>query len=315
MSWRDLLQKSGETQILPWTGGRSLRLGVRAWKLTGRLPSEFGWYEFVLQGREAHLKGPADPQPELLINKVKGYLVGDRILVDGVRVNPDDIFDTMGKAEPVRLIEPGLDRFCRITAGRHFEEGPLVYEGQAMPLGPEDAVMAAYLGQKSSVEHISGVPPALDAAFRMEMYQTIEAARRRAELEEQRRKEELRLKIQETLGTGESRRALAHFDFEQGARAALLVGGAQYLDHRPSVRKNEMVVKFMLDHQRFECVCDANTLRILDAGICLTDHHTGEKGDTFFTLESLPGVIRQAQHEGVLHVFRHVDEYHDNDYD
>jgi hypothetical protein len=34
------------------------------------------------------------------------------------------------------------------------------------------------------------------------------------------------------------------------------------------------------------------------------DHRTGEKGDTKFTLESLPGVVREAEREGVLVVFR-----------
>ena len=51
-----------------------------------------------------------------------------------------------------------------------------------------------------------------------------------------------------------------------------------------------------------------DTLRIVDAGICLEDHATGEKGDTYFTLESPPGVVRQAIREGQLVVWRHADE-------
>ena len=47
-------------------------------------------------------------------------------------------------------------------------------------------------------------------------------------------------------------------------------------------------------------------MRIIDSGICLQDHNTGEKGDTYFTLESLPAVIRQADREGKLVVYRHV---------
>ena len=66
-----------------------------------------------------------------------------------------------------------------------------------------------------------------------------------------------------------------------------------------------MIVRFRVDRQRYTCTCDERTLQIIDSGICLIDHDTGEKGDTFFTLESLPGVIQQAQREGVLHVFRH----------
>jgi hypothetical protein len=74
-----------------------------------------------------------------------------------------------------------------------------------------------------------------------------------------------------------------------------------------------MVLRFRFDGQRFECTCDRNTLQIVDAGICLTAEYSddefdvGTKGDTWLTLESLPAVIREAQSEGRLVVFRHVD--------
>lgn len=84
------------------------------------------------------------------------------------------------------------------------------------------------------------------------------------------------------------------------------------MDSKRGVRRGEMVVKFRLGRRRFECTCDEHTLNIIDAGICLTAHYDdeafegGTKGDTWFTLESLPGVIREAETAGVLVVFRHV---------
>lgn len=57
--------------------------------------------------------------------------------------------------------------------------------------------------------------------------------------------------------------------------------------------------------RRLECTCDG-TMRIIDAGVCLTDHVTGRKGDALLTLESLPSVIREALQEGKLVVWRHV---------
>jgi len=36
------------------------------------------------------------------------------------------------------------------------------------------------------------------------------------------------------------------------------------------------------------------------------NYRTGIKGDDRFTLESLPAVVREAEHEGVLVVFRNV---------
>ena len=88
---------------------------------------------------------------------------------------------------------------------------------------------------------------------------------------------------------------------------ALAVGNAQYIDHRRAPRRGEMIVRYRLERQRFECVCDELTLRIADAGICLTSHETGIKSDNWFTLESLPGVVRQAIRDDVLVVYRHVN--------
>jgi hypothetical protein len=313
VGWRDLLQTGDERLVLPWLGGRSLRSRERAYTLEGALPAEHGWYTFRPRGRKATVEGDAvDPRPELLDFRVRGYLVGDRIVADGVRVDPDPAKIASG-SERVWLIEPGLDRFVRVTAGRMVEDGPLVYEGLDMPLGPEEAVLQAFLDRRPSVDDVPGVPPALDAAFRMETWQRLEAERRRAEIdrrlreeEERRQREERRRDLVEKLGDGAGRRAMAQVDFEEAARAALAIGGAVLLDHRRAPRRGEMVVRFRFDHQAFECTCEERTLRIIDAGICLVDHETEERGDTYFTLESLPGVIAEAIREGKLVVFRHV---------
>ncbi len=306
MGWRDLLQTEEESVISPWVGGRSLRTRDRAWTLLGRLPPEHGWYTFAATGRKARLGGPAQPREDALSGVLRGYLVGDRLLPDGVRVTPD-IGGVIRASERVHLVEPGLDRFVRVAAGRPYEQGPLVYRGQEFPLGPEDQVLQSFLDGRVTVEHVAGVAPALDAAFRVEVWRRDEAERRRREEEEQRRLGELRAQIAARLGDGEGRRAMARVDFASAARAALAVGDALYQDHRPTVRRGEVAVRFRLDGRRFECVCDEKTLRIIDSGICLVDHATDERGDTRFTLESLPAVIRLAQQEGSLVVFRNVN--------
>lgn len=312
MGWKDLLQKS-ETLDAPWTGGRILRRGPRSWTIEGKLPGEHGWWTFALNGRKASVSAPAEgPNFELLLAPTVGYLVGDRLVPDEARVDPDPA-KIVQHSERVWLIEPGLDRFVRVSAGRTHEDGPLVYKCQEMPFGPESDVLQAYLDERLSVDDIQGVAPALDAAFRMEVWQRAEAERRRREAERRRREEEerraqeeKRQKLIEQLGDGAGRREMARVDFAEAARAALAVGGAIFLDHRRAVRRNEMVVRFRMDRERFECTCDANTMQIIDAGICLTDHDTDERGDTYFTLESLPAVIREAQRLGKLVVFRHA---------
>ena len=330
-SWRHLIAPAdGERMVLPWIGDMKLQVGDRVWTLSGKLPREHGWWPFNCRSnRTASYAGkefeigdfqgfPA--HPELLTQCQKGYLVGDRLITDAMRVDPNP-FTVWSTAEKVHLIELGIGRFVRVEAGRLHEGGPLIFKGLDFPKGPENAVENAFQDGRGSVSDIPGVIPALDAAFRMEVYQRVEKRRRREEAEkrvkeeaERLEREENRRKIVEQLGDGAGRRALAQTDFGEAAKAALAIGGAEYLDHRLGVNRNEMIVVFRLDRRRFECSCRKDTLQIIDSGICLTAHYDdpdgydeGTKGDQLFTLESLPSVIKQAEREGRLVVYRHVD--------
>lgn len=282
----------------------------RCWRLSPS-PRVPGWYSFEVEGRGAKKLKEAEPDHTVLHHVIRGYLVGDRLVSDQASNVHTDPLAIGAQSEQVHLLEPGLDRFARISAGRVFKEAPLVYRGLEMPLGPEPEIQDAFLDRKG-IEHIKGVPPALEATFRMECWHRAETERRRAELEAKRAEEERLLQLEEQrrrlveqLGDGEGRRAMAQVDFRQAAQAALAVGGAELIDHRPHHQKGEWVVRFRFEHRRFECVCDTR-LHIIDAGICLQDHATGEKGDKYFTLESLPSVIREANREGKLVVYRHV---------
>jgi hypothetical protein len=302
MTFRELIQED-ETLVRPWVGGRALWQGVRGWTIQGALPAEHGWHAFRLRGRKAHWLGVAESMPASLRSRVTGYLAGDRLVRDDVRVDPAPE-KVLRASERVSLVEPGLDRFARIAAGRPFPGGPLVFAGLEMPLGPEGDVLSAFLDREGSVLSVKGVPPALDAAFRVETWRRDERERAIAEAEERVRLEREREDFLASVGSGESRREMAHVDFDGAARRALAVGGAELLDHRPAHVPGQRLVRFRLDGARFACTCEEHTLRIVDAGICLTDHETGERGDDRFTLESLPAVIREAEREGVLVVFR-----------
>jgi hypothetical protein len=313
MSWQDLLA-SEERVVLPWVGGRKLYGKDRSWSLKGKLPEEHGWYEFEISGnRRASLVGPADPDPDFETGRscVRGYLAGNRLVPDHVRVDPDPT-RLVDQTLSVHLVEPGLERFARaITAFQ--QDGTSIFVRQEFPEGPEVEVQEAYQDRLESVAHIKGVTPALDLTFRWMSRQRLlaeererEAERRRIEEEKKRAEQELIRQAMKDSGTGLGRRVLAQRDFKAAAKAALAVSGAQLLDARKSYRGNEMVVQYRFRNQRLECVVDKNTLRIIDAGVCLDDHH-GTKGDTFFTLESLPAVIGEAMDLGVLVVWRHAN--------
>ncbi len=311
LSWSELLEDDTE-RVLPWLGGRQVHAHDRTWTIAGPLPPEHGWYRFDAGGgRKATLLGPAEA--DFLYEEghplVTGYVVGDRLIPDEARVEPDPT-RLVGQTVPVFLVEPGLDRFARAVTARD-RAGRHVYLRQEWPEGPEDAVLAAWQDRKESVDDIPEVRPALDLAFRWLSYQRDVAEGRIRAAEERRQAEEEAARLAEieraTGGTAVTRREIARRDFEAAARAALRISGAELLDARDSYTRGNKVVQYRFRDRRFECEVDGRTLQVIDAGVCLDDH-MGTKGDTFFTLESLPGVIGEAMNLGVLVVWRHVPD-------
>jgi hypothetical protein len=307
MGWQDLLSESSGRVTAPWLGGRRIFQGSKVWRLQGKLPREFGWYLWELNGRKASWLKKDEPDSEYGEGweTCKGYLIGDRFIHEqfprGAQVN-----EFAELTQPVFLVEPGLDRFTYVRIVRDPERRH-VYMEELFPQGPEDEVRRAFVDKKESVNDIKGVTPALDLAFRFATRQRQLLEERRAELEAKRLEEERLEQARESIGTGLGRRTLAAEDFEAAARAALSVGGAELLDIRGGRTRHEATVQYRYENRRLECVADKRTLRIIDSGICLTDHHTREKGDTYFTLESLPSVVGEALRGNKLVVYRHVD--------
>jgi hypothetical protein len=315
MGWRDLVEDTPSRLAIPWLGGRKVHRGGRTYRIETDIPKEFGWYLFGVTGRSAVLLEKAEADQDCCEGwpKKSGYLVGDRLVrpLGTAAVGTERFFDC---TDSVHLVEPGLDRFSFVGVAKD-PDGNYVYLEELFPLGPEDAVRRAFVERRPSIYHIPHVTPALDLAFLFATEQRTRLEIRRAELraarEEQRRREE----AMKNMGTGLGRRTLAAVDFEAAARAALAVGGAELLDARPGRTRNEMIVQYRFEHRMLECVARKDTLQIVDSGICLEDHRTHEKGDTYFTLESLPAVVGQAIRERKLVVYRHVDGDVADDYD
>lgn len=326
MSWRELLSRGPEARVLAWLGGRDLSDGVRRWTVEGPLPDEHGWYTFAADtARRAKLVGPGEPDPAWEAGRPvrRGWLVGDRLVPDDAAVVPDpDRF--VAQTVPVALVPPALGRFARARAvdlGRAW-----VFAGEEFPTGPEEAVVTAFTEGPPDLSGIPGVPPALELAFRFAVDQREHGRRRREDARLRRLAEEAAAAAEAeaaaalALAQAEAARATAlraaerrvgaHRGADDRTRRALVdalgVSGATLLDHRPSWERGEVVVTFRFRHRRFECVVD-RALRIVDAGICLNDYDTGTKGDTLFTLESLPAVIDEAMRTGRLVVFRHAE--------
>jgi hypothetical protein len=290
-------------------GGQTVHSASRRFTL-GALPPEHGWYRFRVDGtRRAAWVGPDLPpfDVERGASVVRGYCVGDRLIPDGAAVSPD-LRAALSQAEKLWLIDPTLDRFARALAVRH-RDGRLLYLRQEFPLGPEPAVQAAWQDRLPSIAHIPHVNPALDLAFRWLNRQRAAADARReaqARAEAQAQAQADAQAQAQAQARADALRRQRLRDFPAAAQAALAISGAELLDTRPAHRPHEQIVQFRFQKRRFECVVHALTLQVIDAGICLTDHDTGERGDTYFTLESLPAVIHEAMQRGVLVVFRHA---------
>lgn len=308
MGWQDLLQaEHDEVRTLPWLGGRKLRVrDGRAWTIQGGLPEEHGWYAFRTgAARRAELVGPCEPDPSIEDDypTIKGHLVGNRLIPDQARVVPEP--ERLAEQTlAVELVEPGLEPFTRAVVARVCDRH--VYVRTEFPEGPEAEVLAAYHDRREELDGITGVTPGLDLAFRFvawrrylaEEGERIRAAERAAAV--------LQRAGVRRIGTATGRRALARRDFDAAARAALAVSNAELLETR-DLGNGEVVVRYRFGARRLECVVERDTLRVVDSGVCLTDHWTGESGDRYFTLESLPAVIAEAMDLGQLVVYRHGD--------
>lgn len=307
MDWRDLLEEPDSYRSLPWFGFRRVHTPTRTWTIQGDLPPEHGWYTFRTDGgRYCTFVQPSALDPEYALGNAmkRGYLVGNRFIPNSVRIVPDPA-KLVEQTEQVYCVEAGLGRFARVAVVAD-QAGYNVYIAQEFPEGPELKVTEAYQDRAESVRNIPGVTPPLDLAFRWATHQRGEKERRQREIEELRQKEERRRRAIRDAGTAAGRRVLAAQDFELAAREALRFSGAELLDVRDSCRQGEKVVQYRFNYRRLECVVDALTLRVVDAGVCLTDH-LGTKGDTLFTLESLPGVINEAMRQNKLVVWRHLE--------
>lgn len=302
MGWADLLSSSTDSLTLPWVGQNKLYGDGRTLQLKGKRPPEYGWHEFSVDGgRSAHWLREAEPDFSIgdSHQNLYGYLVGNRLITKGVLTDrpPAEI---LGWFPEVFLAENGLDRFAHVRV-MWYEKRVYVFLGEDFGLGPEEDVRRAF-EDREDISSIPGVSPALDLAYRLESFLRDEADKQRLEAEARRKREEL----QRAIGTGDGRRALAKIDYRAAVEAAFKVSGAELLDLRPGRIKTEYIINFRFMNQRFQCVAD-DRLQIVDSGICLVDHRTDIRGDTWFTLESLPAVIKDAIRLGKLVRFRHVD--------
>ncbi len=281
MDFRDFLQDESETLRLPYFAGSEVLDRDRKYRLR-QAPERPGWYEFEKEGRYLKVLGQVESQlDEWDLKETPGYLVGNRFTTDSFQA---ELFGLEVDAE--------TERFAPITAKRWFD-GRWLFAGIAFESEVEAAVRDAFEDERR-IADVKGVTPALANAFMME---SMTRELRRQAIRKQREEKERRERAAEE----EKLRST----FEGRVALALSSTGAELVDWR-NQGGNRAVVKYRFMGQKFECVIDSMSLAILDSGICLTDESTGEKGDEYLNLASLPSVVREAVDTGRLVVYRRV---------
>jgi hypothetical protein len=315
VDYKKFLGKSEEL-VLPSFGGMTVSSKGRSLRLEE--PLEAGWWRFVIKGRKATPKGRADEEaPDLGgLPVVRGHLLsGVRLVTDAgivhdVQFPPED--------------EPEL--FAPCTA-RRWHSGELIFSGVEFEDEAEEAARRA-LEDGETIESVKAVPASLRAAF---AYALVESASARLQIPVV--PLEIRHQIvalahggregaDAALGTLATRRREAAVARNAPARAeaaarvsavvqgwndrtvrvdeALRSAGAQLLRMRGlSSSQYEVTYRFM--GSRFVTIVHAQTLTVIDAGVCL------DGADNAVTLESLPGVIREAIDTGQLMSTRHAE--------
>lgn len=300
-------------RVLPWLGGRSVvaQDGCR-FRLEGAFPPERGWWQMKITGRCAVVEGPADPV-ELRGEPRKV------ILVHGRMVLPDFVFSVArGNVTLGQMLEqcPEVMFLPKELAEVHVLPVKVVHWGARISgvylyLEPDlfardvSDIVNAYEDRAVTVRTPGSTPHDRAVLHALNLLRTAQEAR--AEAERQRLAEEARAaEVAEAMrqgGTAEGRRALALVDMAAAAQRALQLSGAELLDAHPEHGTGAWIVRWRWQGLRLECTVDTQ-LRILDAGICLTDHDTGYSSDRELTLESLPSVVAEAERRGVLHRWR-----------
>lgn len=306
MDYRKFLGKV-ESEVLPYFGGASVDAASR--RLRVSTPPAPGWWRFDVQGRTATAREPAEPQGLDGLPLVRGHLWGTRLVREGA------------VAEPVQLLpEEEPPRFSPLRV-RRWHDGTLVFEGLDFE-GEAEGTVRLMLEEGRTLAEVKAVPASLRAAFG---YAVLEAASRAlgirfsapevrgqvlavaeggravaeawlralaAEREVHVRAVEARLRAQPR---PLERQAQGMARVERVLEAA----GARLLATR-RLGNERLEVTFGFMGERFISLVEADSLRVVDAGICLAG------ADREVTLESLPSVIREAIEDDVLVITRHA---------
>lgn len=310
VDYRRFLNASQE-QVLPYLGGQRVAAEGRDLRLAGAAPEAHGWYRWQVKGREATALGPTDPPDLSSLPVVSGHrLGGDRLVSAEGRV---EVFHLPPEDEPA----PVAPLTCRRWHSGALLFDMLVFEGEAeeqvrqaldddRPLGERKGI-ASSLRAAYAYTLIERVAQSLGIPVHpLEVRPHVQALSAEGAIAAERVLSGLALQrlaarpVAPPLGAS----AFGRASNERIARAAaaLEAAGAELIRARQLQGGSQLEVLYRFQATRFLTIVDAETLNVLDAGVCLD----GADGEV--TLESLPAVLREAIDTGQLVITAHVSD-------
>ena len=318
--------RDAQTIVVAYSGGRFVQTRGRRLRVKEQ-PGSPGWYLARVQGRVAEFLSPADTPCLDGLPILRGHRWGTRLVLADASA-PELAF--LPSDEPLALAP---------LVVRRWHDQSLVVESEDFETEHEELVRGA-LERGQGLAELRQVPASLRAAFVYSLleqegasWHPLEVRARLPELAE-----EGRLGVRAELARLEAERARARQAAqarareaaqgtaaegwetwqeardrslalhprpsrsesrgEAAARRALAGAGASFVSLRSLQGGTQLEVRFRFLDAGFETVVATDTLNVLDAGICL------DGADRALTLDSLPGVIREAVETGALVVTR-----------
>jgi hypothetical protein len=329
VDYRKFLGKR-ESAVLPYFGGASVDAPSR--RLHVSTPPAPGWWRFDVQGRTATAREPAGPEGLDGLPLVRGHLWGTRLVREGAVAEPVHL---LPEEEPPRFSplrarrwhdgslvfeEVEFEGEAEGTARLMLEEGRTLAEVKGVPASLRAAFGYAVLegasralGIRFSPAEVRGQVLSVSeegrataearlralTAEREAHVRAVEARLLAQETQRRRAEEEARLQAELTRLRGRPRHPERRAPGETRVERVLESAGARLLDTR-RLGSERLEVTFGFMGERFISIVEADTLQVVDAGICLAG------SDREVNLESLPSVIREAIEDDVLVITRHA---------
>jgi hypothetical protein len=327
VDYRRFLAATSEAD-LPYFGGPFVDATDRRLRLAGDTRPAPGFWRFEIRGRDARPIAPADPPDLSELPAVRGYAVADYLVhqhAERLALPPADqpltFAPLVGRRWPTGALlfdtldfEAGIEEEVR----ERYTAGQPLAELSGVPAALRAAYAYAVLLRASARDGVPARPAeargsvaAIAAGGEPAARQVLRDLRR--EREQQPAAGQLshdqpgagqlshdqpaagQLSHDQPAASAPQTPARARLSAEDRADAALFAANAALRDTR-WLANGVLEVRYDLDGERFVTLVDGQTMRVVDAGICLDGH------DDRLTLDSLPGVIREAIRDHRLHI-------------